>query len=588
MKGCTALARLWHCDCTSMALSDSPPHPDDQPRTSGGRGGLASAHSDFEPALGGAVRATGLMTLASRVFGLVRDVLIARVFGDTLIGSAFAAAFAIPNMFRRLFGEGALSAAFVPAYAQVHKHDRPAARALAALTLRWLGLVTGALTALIELALLGLLLALPPDPERDLSLKLVMVMLPFMPLVCCTAILAGMLQVHGRFAAAASGPIVLNAMIIGTGAYFTLTGRLGGPVVAYALGVATVVSGLTQMGIFWFMLRRLGAVGTQDPPHPGAYTAARAEARRMLRTFVPVMIGLGTLQLSTFLDTLIAMWPVWVGPTVLGFAVTLDEKSNAILSLTSRLYQFPLGVFGIAVATAAFPLLARAADAPKEFTSVLRRSLRLSLLIGLPASVGLALVRHDLVSVMFAGGAGGFSPEGVQRASAVLLGFSLGVWAYALNHVLTRAFYARKDTTTPMHVSLVMVAVNLALNLVLVWPLKEAGLAWSTACCAVLQTAALLTLARGRLGLDDVSGAVLNPEALRAMARTAALAALMGLAVALVLFACTKFLGPPSRWADHALRLALACGTGLGVYLGACVLLRVPELRWLLNRERAQ
>jgi putative peptidoglycan lipid II flippase len=586
----TALASRRDPGAARETLSPSTPDPGTPAPNHPGPTTSPTGPTTEPDALGGAVRATGLMTLASRVFGLVRDVLIGRLFGDTLVGSAFAAAFAIPNMFRRLFGEGALSAAFLPPYAQASKHQPDLARALAAITLRWLGLVTGALTVIIELGLLAALIALPPDPQRDLSLKLVMVMLPFMPLVCCTAILAGMLQVHGRFAAAASGPIVLNAMIILTGAYFLFTGRLATTAIAYALGVATVASGLTQMIAFWLMLRRLDAVGpppastNRSAPSP-AEGRARAEARTMLRAFVPVLVGLGTLQLSTFLDTLIAMWPIWVGPTVLGFAVTLDERSNAILSLTSRLYQFPLGVFGIAVATAAFPLMSRAADLPADFTKVLRRALRMSFLIALPASVGLALVRTDLVTVMFGGGATGFSPEGLARASDVLLAYSLGVWAYALNHVLTRAFYARKDTKTPMRVSLAMVAVNLAVMLVLVWPLREAGLAWATALCATLQTLVLATLARSRLGLRGPDLGLFDAPTLRAMARTLALGLVMGLAVWAAELALDRAVGPPARWADHALRIGVGCATGLCVYLGGCLLLRVPELGWLVRRS---
>lgn len=519
--------------------------------------------------LGRAVRATGLVTLGSRVFGMVRDVLIGRIFGDTAIGSAFAAAFAVPNMFRRLFGEGALSAAFVPEYAQAHKHDAPLAGQLASLTLRWLGLATGVLTAVIEVGLLMVLIFVPGDAERRLSITLLMVMLPFMPMICLAAILAGMLQVHNRFAAAASGPILLNAFIIVTGLYFVLVGGRGDATIAYALGVATVLSGVTQAATFWWMLRKEVAWSRHD-------ARARATAGRMLRTFVPVMIGLGTLQLSTLIDTVIAMWPIWIGPTMFGRPVPLDEGSNAIISLTSRLYQFPLGVFGIAVATAAFPLMARAADDPARFIEVLRRGLRLSLLIGLPASVGLALVRHDLVFVLFAGGKGGFSAEGVARASSVLLGFSTAVWAYSLNHVLTRGFYARKDTRTPMRVAIVMVLVSVGLNLTLIWPLREAGLAWATAISQVIQTFVLLVLAGRKLH----AGAILDGPTRMAMARTAGMVLAMGVCVWGVLQVWPAVV----LWREHALRLGVAAGMGLAVYGGMCVGLRVPELAWLRGR----
>lgn len=523
-------------------------------------------------ALGEAVRSTGLMTLGSRVFGLVRDVLIGRVFGDTAIGSAFAAAFAIPNMFRRLFGEGALSSAFVPEYAQAHKHDRVLAGQLASLTLRWLGLVTGVLTVVIELGLLAVLIWAPGDAERRLSIGLLMVMLPFMPFICVTAVLAGMLQVHGRFAAAASGPLLLNAFIIVTGLYFVITGGYGNERVAYALGIATVLSGVTQAVTFWWMLRREVAWSRDDE-------RAREVSRRMLRAFVPVMIGLGTLQLSTLIDTVIAMWPVWVGPTVLGYAVPLDERSNVIVSLTSRLYQFPLGVFGIAVATAAFPLLSRAADDAERFIEVLRRGLRLSLLIGLPASIGLALVRHDLVGVMYGGGKAGFSDEGLARSASVLLGFSVAVWAYSLNHVLTRGFYARKDTKTPMRVAIWMMLVTVGLTLVLIWPLGEAGLAWGTAIGQTLQMIVLMTLA----GRSLHAGSILDGATTRAMLRTLGIALVMGAAVWV-----TLWLWPEApRWRDQLVRLIACCGVGGVVYLGLCAALRLPELSWLIKRRAA-
>ncbi|MCU0688272.1 MAG: murein biosynthesis integral membrane protein MurJ [Phycisphaerales bacterium] len=544
-----------------------------------------------EPELGVAVRATGLVTLGSRVLGLVRDVLLGRIFGDTAVGSAFAAAFAIPNMFRRLFGEGALSAAFIPEYVEAHKHDKPLARVLSGLTLQWLAIITGLLTAAIELVLLAVLIFAPGDEERRLSIGLLMVMLPFMPMICVVAILAGMLQIHGRYALAASGPVLLNAFIIVTGLFFTFRGEIGGTGVAYALAVATVLSGLTQALTFWWILQKARA---DEPPlnaaaRAEARTRARQTASRMLRTFVPVMVGLGTLQLSTFVDTLIAMWPIWVGPTILGTPVPLDERSNVILSLTARLYQFPLGVFGIAVATAAFPLLARAADTPAAFIDVLRRGLRLSLLIGLPAGVGLALVRDDLVTIMYGpvGASQGFSREGLQRAANVLLGFSVGVWAYSLNHVLTRAFYARKDTKTPMKLALAMVGLTIAINLVLIWPLREAGLAWGTAISQMIQTMALLLLAGRMLRREaGLTGWLLDRPTLAAMARIVLATIIMaaGVLITLHFWPATH---QPLRWMDRVLRLAVCCGVGGGIYLAMCLAMRSPELSWLLRRRAA-
>lgn len=532
---------------------------------------------DHRP-LARAVGAVSSVTLLSRIAGLVRNVVIARIFGDTAIGSAFAAAFQTPNMFRRLFGEGALSAAFIPAYSAARRADeaagaeRPArADALASLTLAALGLATSALTILIELVLLGLLLFMDHSAERALSLRLIMVMLPFMPLICSAAILAGMLQVHGRFAWSSSGPLVLNAFVVGAGLYFIATGTVGGEITAYALAIATTLSGLTQ-ALFFARLLKPYVVWTRD------FRLARDEGRAMLRRFVPVAIGMGTIQLNAFLDMLIAMWPTWIGPTVLGREYPLDEASNAILFNTQQIYQFPLGVFGIAVATAIFPLLSRHAHHADDFLLTLRRGLRLSLLIGLPASIGLVLVRHDAVGVLYGHGGNSFSQDGVHRAAAVLAGFAPGVWAYSLNHVLTRAFYAKGDTRTPMIVSIAMVVLNLALNVTLIWPLREAGLALATTISATVQCGVLLWLSRrltsGRAAID--SGAMAGA------ARIALAAAIMCGAVLAVQWA----LGTRDSWWWQLLRVSAAAAAGGGVFLGAAAALRVRELAWLLPTRR--
>lgn len=541
------------------------------------------AVSDAEAApLGHAVRTVSAGTLASRVGGLARDLVLARVFGASAIASALNAGLAFPNLFRRLFGEGALAAAFVPEYAQAARADPVQAARLASLTLALLLLGTCGLTVLLELALLAVLALLPHEPDRVLSLRLIMIVLPFMPLVCAAAILGAMLQVHGRFGPAATGPVLLNLFILlpaGAGLLIPAPARPTLEALAYAVGVATVASGLVQCAWFARLLHReTGWTWTVRPGRSSAEAMAAVgqRVRRMLRRFVPVLVGMGTLQINTFLDMVLAMWPIWVGPTLLGLPYPMDERSNSILAFTQRLYQFPLGVFGIAVATAAFPMLARHAGDGAQFLATLRRGLRLSLFIGIPASTGLVLVRHDLVGTLY-GGRGGFDAEALARCADVLAGFAPAVWAYSLNHVLTRASYAVGDTHTPMRIAVGMVGLNVMLNLMLIWPMREAGLAWSTAICAGVQCGLLMRHARTLAGqpLTDASTR-------RAVARIL----LAGAILAAGVLAYQQAIGSPGSWAEQALRLGGACLGGALLYAMAARVLGLAELRWLLWPQR--
>jgi putative peptidoglycan lipid II flippase len=528
-------------------------------------------HDAHHRTLARGVRTIFSVTLLSRLAGLARDVIIGRIFGNTAVGSAFLAAFQIPNLFRRLFGEGALSAAFIPAYADAlaDRSDPRAPDRLASLTLAILGTATSVITILAEIALLILLILLPANAERDLSLRLIMVVLPYMPLICAAAILAGILQTHGRYAAASAGPVLLNTFVIVIGGTFLILQRTADSLVAYVLCAAIVLSGVTQCA--WFLrLLRPHVRWTID------YAAATPRARAMLRRFVPVAIGLGALQLNTFIDTLIAMYPIWVGPTFLGHAYPLTDGSNSIISLTARLYQFPLGVFGIAVATAVFPLLARTSSNPAAFLSTLRRGVRLSFFIGVPASVGLALVRADITYVMFSGGHTGFDAAGAARSAAVLLGHSVGIWAYSLNHVFARAFYARGDTRTPMHASLISVVLNLALNITLIWWLAEAGMAWATSIAAMLQCAILWMLLRRRLRSTEP---IADAETLASAAKILLASAIMGAAV----YAALSLVPEPVTWTAHLISLAAGVTTGAAAYAIVTTVLRMPEPGWLIR-----
>lgn len=519
------------------------------------------------------MRSTSLVTLASRFGGLARDVLVGIMFGDNYLNSAFATAFSIPNLFRRLFGEGALSAAFIPEYTQGVKHEPDQADRLASLTVRWLFIATGLITTLAILLLAALLIVLPSDQERQTTILLTIVMLPFMPMICIAAILSGMLQVHGKYAAAASGPLILNTFIVATGLYFVLTGTHAGHAAAYSIAAATTLSGFSQC--WWFARLLKPHVRWRSDTDP-----IRPTANRMLKKFFPVLLGTGTLQLNAFMDVAIASYPLWVGPKIFGYEYPLDERSAGIMALASRLYQFPLGVFGIAVASAVFPLLSKAADDKPEFVNVLRRAIRLSLFIALPATVGLILVRTDALTAITPT----YTPTGQSRAAAVLLGFAPGVWAYSINHVLTRAFYSRGDTTTALRVSLWFVSINLVLNLTLIWFLKEAGLAWSTSICAMLQTLVLAWMLRGHLHADGFPP-VFNRELFTAIARILALCAIMGLAVGLVQYLWP--LADNARWRDHVARLAVCASVGGIIYAAAALALGSREWTWLVGRSRA-
>jgi putative peptidoglycan lipid II flippase len=515
-------------DAATHTTPPSPPPPPPAPPSSTAGEGCDEAR-EAAP-LSAAVRIVSGLTLLSRFAGLARDVLTARMFGAGLLGSAFQAAYTFPNFFRRLFGEGALSAAFLPQYTLLKRDDPALAGQLASITLWALTLATGSLTLLIEAVLLILLLAAPADSDRALSFRLMMLMLPMMPAVCITAILGGMLQAHGRF----------------------------GPPAA-----ATIVQ------ILWSLHALRGMVRWTRIWHD-----ARAHARTVLSRFIPAVLGLGTLQLNSFLDMLFAMWPVWVGPTLLGFTLSLDEQSNALLRYSQTLYQFPLGVFGIAVATAVFPLLSRAGDDPPAFLQHLRRGLRLSLYIGLPASVGLFLVRAEVLRLIYGGGEHGFDEASIARAAAVLAGFAPAIWAYSLNHVLTRAFYAKGDTVTPMKLAVGAVVLNFALNCTLIWPLREAGLAWSTAISATLQCAILMLLCGRVLNVRPLDGATCV-----GLGRTILASALMGA----VVFFTARAWTPTTDWTDNALRLAALLVAGAGSYALFSAAMRLPELKWLLH-----
>ena len=520
-----------------------------------------------------AVRVVAFFTAISRFGGLIRDVATARIFGSTPLNSAFAFAFLLPSITRRLVGAGALAAAFIPEYASLDQHDPQRAPRFASLALALVAIASTALTLLAEAAILAALLLLPRDPERTTTLALTALMLPYIPLVCASAILGAMLQVHHRFGPSAASPVILNTAILATvaAAYFLLD--LSPSATAYAVAAAIVLSGIAQVAWCASILRAHTA-WTRD------FSPAADNARRAARNFLPTLLGLGSLHINTAADGAIASVPLLLGPTILGFTYPLDDLSSGLLSATQRLYQFPLGVFGIAVATAVFPALSRAAPAdPRAFTDLLRRGLRLSLFISLPASAGLLLVGEDLARILFK--SQHFTEAAVVRCGALITGYATAVWAYSANQVLARACFAKGDTRAPMRTAIACAALNIALNLALVWvpAIGETALAWSTAIAAIAQAAMLAAAARAHT--DDA--ALLDREARRAIIAIAACAGAMTAAVALTLALLPHTPAAEPSAARSALRLAAALAVGLASYAALALAARRPEPRWLLR-----
>jgi putative peptidoglycan lipid II flippase len=502
----------------------------------------------------------------SRCLGLIRDGALSRLFGAGAFASAFYFAFLIPNLFRRLFGEGALAAAFLPSYTKLQSQDPQLAKAFATLTIAKLVTLLGVITLVGELVLLAIVSS---QSEPSTSLQLTMIMLPYMPLVCLVAIFGAMLHVHDKFGPTAAAPIILNGFMIA--AAFGLVNIFANPLHHMVwIGISVVLAGIVQVAWSLLALRRYGWFTKET-------SSAQNEYKTMMRRMIPMIIGLGTLQINTLLDGFVANWTNLFGKSFFfGLEYPLGEGAMASVTWAQRLYQFPLGVFGIAVATAIYPLLAKQATDSDSFTSTMRRGLRLVVFIGLPASAGLIFIREPLTAVVFQGK--NFMSDDVLQVGTILLGYATAVWAYSMTQVLTKGFYAKGDAMTPVKIAVFCVALNFILNLVLIWtPLHAAGLAWSTAICGVLQACVLLLVIRKHI-LVPVNG-----EVIRSWSTTAVLTFVMGVTVACIVQGTWTQGG---GWWQAFWVLTIAVAAGLAIVTFGSLMLRKPELQWVLGRNR--
>ena len=420
------------------------------------------------------------MTLVSRILGLVRDVVFARYFGAGLIMDAFLVAQRIPNMLRRFFAEGAFSAGFVPVMARYkEQHDHDEAREYLGAMAGTFGVVLFVVTLFGVIGAPVLVLVVAPGfvsdgGDFDLAALMLRFTFPYLLFVSLTAFAGGILNTYGRFGVPAFTPVILNVVLIAAAVW--VAPLLEQPIMA--LAYAVFVAGLLQLLFQLPFLAKIHALPrpTWRPKHEGV--------RRAFKLMVPAIFGSSVAQINVLISGIIAS--------------LLPVGSISYLYYSDRLMEFPLGLFGIALATVTLPYLSRlwANGDRREFAETLEWSMRIAILIAVPAAAGLIILAAPLIITLFHGGE--FDARSVNMTVLALQAYAVGLVGFSFVKVLAPAFFAREDTRTPVRIGIVALLVNLVLGASSAWYLTasgfgapHAGLAAATSVAAILNAVLL-------------------------------------------------------------------------------------------------
>lgn len=408
-------------------------------------------------------------TLLSRILGFLRDLVIARMFGADAATDAFFVAFKIPNFLRRLFAEGAFSVAFVPVLSEYRaKRSEAELQEFIDRMAGTLGLVL-LLTTLVGMLAAPLLILLfaPGFASHDedkyvLAVEMLYLTFPYLFFISLTAFAGSILNAHYRFGIPAFTPVLLNLSMIGCALW--LAPHISQPVMALAWGV--LIAGVVQLLFqfpFLIQLKRM--------PKPKVAFKDRGVIK-VLRLMVPALFGVSVSQINLLLDTLIASF--------------LVSGSISWLYYSDRLMEFPVGILGVAIGTVILPNLSRkhADKSPKEFSATLDWAIRLMVLLGVPAAVGMFLLAGPMLATMFH--SDNYNSQDVVKSTQSLMAFAPGLMAIILIKVLAPGFYAQQDTRTPVRIGIIAMVANMVFNLILVFPLKHAGLALATSLSSTL------------------------------------------------------------------------------------------------------
>ncbi len=502
----------------------------------------------------------GIATMLSRIFGFIRDMVVAAFFGAGLTTDAFFVAFRIPNLLRRLLAEGSLTVSFVPVFTEyLRNKTREEALELANITFTALSII------LVVVSLLGVLFSplivtiMAPGFVRmpaqyDLAVFLTRLMFPYILLISLVALCMGILNSLRHFAAPALSPVVLNlAMIL---AALTLRGFFREPVVALAVGV--MAGGVLQLAMQLPFLIRMGVRLKPDFHfrHPGV--------KRIGMLMLPASFGAAIYQINIFIGTILAS--------------LLPAGSVSYLYYADRIVELPLGVFAIAVGTATLPSFSDqvAQGRIEELKRTISFSLRLILFITIPATVALIVLRVPIISVLFQRGE--FSAQATVLTAQALLCYAVGLWAFSVIRIIVSAFYSLQDTRSPMKAAIVALIVNAVFSVALMFPLKHGGIALATSIASAVNVGMLWVILKRRVGT------ILDSEFTRSVGKTSLASLVMGAAIFII-----GLLYPWHTSGPFSARLIylVLCVAGGGIaFLAAAFLFRSPEVMLMMGSLR--
>ncbi|MBP9828848.1 MAG: murein biosynthesis integral membrane protein MurJ [Proteobacteria bacterium] len=485
--------------------------------------------------LGKSIATVGGLTSVSRVFGLLREMLMSHFLGASVVADAFIVAFKFPNFFRRFFAEGAFNAAFVPEFAGILASDgQKKANDLANQVFSWLFFVLCAFVIFVVVFTPFIIHLIAPGfcdtPDRlNYAIEFTRITFPYILFISLAALLSGILNSLDRFAAAAATPVLLNIFMIGA---LLMTVEEPG----FALCVGVILAGIVQFLWLYFVAQKHGFKLRLQRP------LLSPSVSKILKLMLPGAIGAGVMQINIFIDMMLAS--------------TLQTGSLSYLYYADRLNQLPLSIFGVAIGTVLLPSLSKAlrTGQEQEAISLQEKALSMGLRLSIPAAFGLIVLSYPIIDLIY--GHGSFSVLHVQATAPALAAFAVGLPAYTLSKVFTTGFFAKQNTKTPLKIGMITVGCNLILNLLLIGPFLHVGMALATGIAAWVQ-AGLLAWKLSQKSMIDLS---------KAFFQDVIYVILASICMAVVVYHIQLEVPVPSSFLKEAIYVFGLVGIGMAIY----------------------